>query len=178
LAVSASVAQASLAFVPEQPAHAPAIERVLDRAFGPGRFAKPSELVRDISVFLPGLSRVALVGPAVLGVCRIYESAIDGRPVFFLGPLAVDPDSQHGGVGHALVKAALEACAADGRAGAVILMGEPSFFSTLGFTQVPARQIQMPCPVEWRRLQWTALRDGGLDSLAGSISRLHAASRA
>jgi predicted N-acetyltransferase YhbS len=177
LAAPAPLTQ-SPTFALESPAHGPAIERVLDRAFGPGRFAKPSEFVRDISVYLPSLSYVALSGPAVLGVCRVYESVIEGRPAFFLGPLAVDPDSQHGGLGHALVKNALEICAADGRAGAVILMGEPSFFSTLGFTQIPKDQVRMPTPVEARRLQWIALREGGLDGLAGPISRLRAASRA
>jgi predicted N-acetyltransferase YhbS len=33
--------------VAEKPEHDAAIERVLDRAFGPGRFAKTSERVRE-----------------------------------------------------------------------------------------------------------------------------------
>lgn len=173
-----SLAQAAPALVAEAPAHAQAIERVLDRAFGPGRFAKPSEHVRAFAPPLAALSRVAVAGTSVIGVCRISEIAIGDAPAFFLGPLAVDPDNQHAGLGHLLMKAVIEACAADGRAGAIVLMGEPSFFSTLGFTQIPQGRVLMPTPVEARRLQWLELRDGACDALSGAVSRPRAASPA
>ncbi|MEQ1819977.1 MAG: N-acetyltransferase, partial [Terricaulis sp.] len=45
----------------EKPEHADAIERVLARAFGPGRYAKTSERVRERGAILePALTRVAL----------------------------------------------------------------------------------------------------------------------
>ncbi len=178
LSAPVSLAQPAPVLVPEAPAHAEAIERVLDRAFGPGRFAKPSEHVRAFAPALASLSRVASVGPAVVGVCRISGIAIGDAPAFFLGPLAVDPDMQHAGLGHLLVKAAIEACAADGRAGAIVLMGEPSFFSALGFMQIPGGRVQMPTPVEARRLQWLELRDGALDALSGAVSPPRAANPA
>lgn len=155
--------------VAETRSHAPAVERVLDRAFGPGRFAKPSERVREFAHHLAPLSRVAMAGADVLGVCRIYDVSIGARAALFLGPLAVDPDAQHSGLGHALVAASLDACREAGR-DAIVLMGEPSFFSVLGFTQIPPGRVIMPGPVELRRLQWRALLDGGLDTLAGAIS--------
>jgi predicted N-acetyltransferase YhbS len=163
--------------VAETPAHAQAVERVLDRGFGPGRFAKPSERVREFAPHLPALSRVALMGADLVGVCRIYDIAIGGRPALFLGPLAVDPDAQHGGLGHALVAATIDACRAINRE-AIVLMGEPSFFGALGFEQIPPGQVLMPGPVEARRLQWIALRTGAFANLAGPISRPRAASPA
>ena len=56
----------ALTFVNEIPAHAQAIEALLTRAFGPGRFAKVSERVREFADFAPeqaaGEAAVLLVG--------------------------------------------------------------------------------------------------------------------
>src|SRR5262249_26971644 len=61
--------------VSEAPEHHDAIEGVLARAFGPGRFAKTSERVREHGAhFEPALSRVALNEEgAVNGCCRIWS---------------------------------------------------------------------------------------------------------
>jgi predicted N-acetyltransferase YhbS len=154
--------------IAETPAHEAGVERVLDRAFGPGRFAKPSERVREFARHAPGLSRVAVADGDVVGVCRIYDVRIGARPALFLGPLAVDPKAQHGGLGHALVQNTIEGCRAAG-AETIVVMGEPSFFSTLGFTRIPAGRVLMPVPAEARRLQWIGLREDALESLAGPI---------
>lgn len=158
-------ALAAPSFVPEAPAHALAIERVLDRAFGPGRFAKPSERVREFARHNLALSRVARLEGAVIGCCRIYDIAIGPAPALFLGPLAVDPAAQHLGLGHRLVRETLAGCGAR----PVILMGAPSFFSVLGFKQVPDGLVRMPVPSEPRRLQWIALAEGALEGLSGPI---------
>ncbi|HQP19597.1 MAG TPA: hypothetical protein PLG07_04700, partial [Phenylobacterium sp.] len=42
--------------VSEQPEDDAAIEALLDHAFGPGRFAKSSERVREVAEFRPDLS--------------------------------------------------------------------------------------------------------------------------
>jgi predicted N-acetyltransferase YhbS len=73
-------------FIAGKPECAESIERVLDRAFGPGRFAKTSERVRERGAhFEPALTRVAIddVGD-IVGVCRIWRVQA-GAPVFFLG---------------------------------------------------------------------------------------------
>lgn len=175
---SVHLASAAPALLAETPAHAAAIERVLDRAFGPGRFAKPSERVREFAPPLPALSRVAVSDGAVLGVCRINEIAIGDHRAFFLGPLGVDPDAQHLGLGHLLVNEAVAACRADRRGVAILLMGQPSFFERLGFVQIPPGQVVMPVPVEPRRLQWMGFDEHALSAVTGVISRPRAASRA
>lgn len=157
--------------VPEAEAHAPAIERVLDRAFGPGRFAKPSERVREFARHNMAVSRVARLEGAVVGCCRIYDVSIGETPALFLGPLAVDPAAQHHGLGHRLVRETLSACAAGGGR-VVFLMGEPSFFSVLGFKQIPDGRVAMPVPSEQRRLQWIALAHGALDAVSGTVGPL------
>lgn len=146
---------------PERVEDAPATERVIDRAFGPGRFAKVSERVRErIVTPCPDLSRVAWRSGRIVGCCRIYGGRIGAAPVRFLGPLAVDPEERGEGLGRALVTATIEACRAEGLAQAVILVGAPGFFAPLGFTQIPSGQVTLPGPVEPRRLQWLLLAAG------------------
>ncbi len=156
-------------FHPEQAADAAAIERVLDRAFGTGRFAKPRARVREFARPNLALSRVVRVEGALIGCCRICGIWIVAAPALFLGPLAVDPAQQHHGVGHRLVRETLSACGAAGHR-VVLLMGEPSFFSVLGFKQAPTGRVTMPVPSEPRRLQWIALADGSLDDVSGEVA--------
>lgn len=154
----------------EKPEHADAIERVLDRAFGPGRFAKTSERVREQGAAAePGLSRVALdAAGAVVGVCRIWRVRA-GVEVYFLGPLAVDPAVQSAGLGAALTRACLTACRTMGGNG-VLLVGAAAFFAPLGFSVVPPTRLTLPGPVDPARVLWCELRPGGLDKVQGEIS--------
>jgi len=153
----------------ERPEHAAAIEGVLDRAFGPGRYAKTSERVRERGAhFEPALSRVAVDDKGeVVGVCRIWAVRA-GAPVYFLGPLAVDPAAQAAGLGLLLTRDAVNACRAIG-GGAIVLIGAERFFRPLGFTLVPQGRLNMPGPVDPARFLWLELRPGGLDKVQGAI---------
>jgi predicted N-acetyltransferase YhbS len=155
--------------VAEKPEHAAAIERVLDRAFGPGRFAKTSERVRERGARLePALSRVALDDAGkVIGVCRIWRVKA-GMEFFFLGPLAVDPAAQAAGLGLTLTREAVTACRVSGGTG-VVLIGAERFFRPLGFAVVPANRLSLPGPVDPQRFLWLELRPGGLDGVRGEI---------
>ena len=155
--------------IAEKPECAAGIERVLDRAFGPGRFAKTSERVRERGAQPePGLSRVALNDAGdVVGVCRIWRVEA-GAPLFFLGPLAVDPNERSAGLGIALTRDAVTACRTAGGSG-IVLVGAERFFRPLGFTIVPAGRIALPGPVDPARLLWLALRPGGLDKAQGEL---------
>jgi len=157
-------------YVVEKPEHADAIELVLDRAFGPGRFAKTSERVRERgAVFEPMLSRIALnESGEVIGVCRIWTVRA-GAPAYFLGPLAVDPNAQHGGLGAELTRQCVEACRAARSAGGIVLVGAEHFFRPLGFAKVPSGRLAMPGPTDPDRLLWMPLRPGGLDQVQGEV---------
>lgn len=162
----------------EHPDDAPAIEAVLDHAFGPGRHAKTSERVRERGArFEPALTRVALEDGRVIGVCRIWRVEA-GVPLYFLGPLAVDPDAQHHGLGGRLVRECLTACRAAAGAGGVICVGAFAFFSPMGFARIPANRIVLPGPVDPQRFLWLELRPGGLDRAAGPLTALRGASPA
>jgi predicted N-acetyltransferase YhbS len=156
--------------IAERPEHAAAVEDVLDRAFGPGRHAKTSERVRERGArFEPGLSRVAVNDAGeVIGVCRIWRVEA-GAPLFFLGPLAVDPTRQAAGLGLAMTRDAVSACRSVGGAG-VVLVGAERFFRPLGFTVIPSGRVTLPGPVDPARLLWLELRPGGLDKAQGELA--------
>jgi len=153
----------------EKPEHAAQIEGVLDRAFGPGRFAKTSERVRERGARHDlALSRLALNEKgAVVGVCRI-SAAHAGAPIFFLGPLAVDPNAQQAGLGLSLVRECVTACRAAGGA-PIVLVGAERFFRAIGFSIVPKDRLSLPGPFDPARLLWLELRPGGLDKVHGEV---------
>ena len=163
--------------VMESPAHRGALERMLDTAFGPGRFAKTSERVRENgAVHRYDLSRVAFADGAPVGCCRIHDISVGDRSALFLGPLAVDPARQHVGLGARLVAAALDACAKEDKV--VFVVGPMRFFEPFGFERIPEGRIIMPGPVNPARFLWRSPRPGACEGFSGLISAPRAASPA
>lgn len=152
----------------ERPEHARAVDVLIDRAFGPGRFAKSSERLREGNRKLDDCSFVALHEGRVIGSVRLWPVSVGGAPVAFLGPLAVDSAERSHGLGQALVEAA---CAAAAKAGwrAVLLVGDAPYFGRIGFAAEPAAQAVMPGPADQRRVLVKALVEGGDAGLAGPI---------
>jgi predicted N-acetyltransferase YhbS len=153
----------------EAPGDAPAVEALLDRAFGPGRFVKVSERVREFAHFAPELSFLAWSDGVLAGVVRQWRVRVGETPVVFLGPLAVDPGRWSAGVGQALVARACEAAQAAGES-AVLLVGDPPYFARFGFQGELAARIRMPGPVDRRRLLVRALRPAG-ERLEGAVGQ-------
>ena len=139
----------ALTLVNETPAHGAAIEALLIRAFGPGRFAKVSERVREFADFAPELSFVQVEDGRVLGSVRMWRVACGDQPIVFLGPLAVEESERKHGLGALLVERACAAAQAAGEA-AVVLVGDMPFFGRLGF--VIATDVVLPGPVDPRRV--------------------------
>jgi len=59
---------AALVFREEAPTDGPAVEALLDEAFGPGRFVKSSERVREFAAFAPELTICAFLDGRLAGV--------------------------------------------------------------------------------------------------------------
>lgn len=109
-----------------------------------------AELVDDLrSAGALPVSLVASESASILG--HIAFSPVSIRPVnlstevWALAPLAVTPTAQHRGIGSALVRAGLRACAAAG-CHAVVVLGHPEFYSRFGFH--PAAQRGLRCSFE------------------------------
>jgi predicted N-acetyltransferase YhbS len=158
----------ALSFSHETPQDQPAIEALLDRAFGPGRFVKVSERVREVAEFAPELSFLAWAGGEILGVVRQWRVRVGETPVIFLGPLAVDPDKWSAGVGGGLVVRACHAAQAAGEA-AVLLVGDSAYFARFGFAADLAREVRLPGPVDPRRVLARAFGPAG-ERLSGAVA--------
>ncbi len=154
--------------VAEKREHARAVEVLVDRAFGPGRFAKSSERLREGNSKLDDCSFVALHEGRVIGSVRLWPVVVGDKPVAFLGPLAVDADERKHGLGQALVEAACEAAAKAGWR-AVLLVGDAPYFGRVGFSAEPVSQAIMPGPADQRRVLVKALVEGGDADLVGPI---------
>lgn len=135
-----------------------ALARVVQSAFGPGRFAKTAERVRETARLARQLSQVAFHCGDVIGCCRIWEVEAAGAPLYFLGPLAVTPQHQGDGVGAALVSASLALC--DQVPRSIILIGAPEYFAPFGFRPLPWGGLLWPGPVDAGRCLWRPANAG------------------
>lgn len=158
----------NLTLLTEQPADDPLVEALIDRAFGPGRYAKAAERLREGKRPLLELSIVAWSQGAVVGAVRQWPVAIGETPAILLGPFAVEEAWRCQGLGAALIGAAGDAAARAGHA-LTLLVGDEPYFGPLGFAAAPARRIVMPGPVDQGRVLVRALRTGAADNLEGRV---------
>jgi predicted N-acetyltransferase YhbS len=152
----------------EAPGEAGAREMLLDRAMGPERRMKASELVREGRRPATGLSLVARERSAVVGSVRLWHVDAGGKPALLLGPLAVDPARQGEGIGSRLMRLALDKARRAGH-GAVILVGDPEYYGRFGFKAALASGLAMPGTVEARRFLALELVPGALAGAAGPV---------
>ena len=145
-------------------------DALIDRAFGPGRFTKSSERVREFAEFAPDLSFVAWRDGRLMGVVRLWRVRVGDTPVAFLGPIAVERDERSGGVGAMLVEQACAAARAAGEA-AIVLVGDAPYFARFGFSAALAKNVRLPGPVDQSRVLAVALGPEG-ERLAGMVAPL------
>jgi len=155
-----------ISFRTERPADVAAREALLDVAYGPVRFTKPSQRLRAQRE--PALAFVAAEQGRVIGTVRLWPVSAGGRPALLLGPLAVHPDCRRRGVGAALMRRALRAAAEAGHA-AVLLVGDAAYYGRFGFSAEKTGALTMPGPYEPARLLALELAPGALDRAQGTI---------
>src|SRR5258705_13140003 len=98
----------SLTILPESAKDAQAIERLHERAFGPGRFVLSAYRLREHVDHLLDLSFTARTGTLLVGSVRQLPITIGDTPALLLGPLTVEPPFRSRGVGRALLDRALK----------------------------------------------------------------------
>lgn len=145
-----------------------AVDALVDAAFGPGRFAKTAERLREGNRLAAACSWCAWSGGELVGAVRTWPVRIGGRRALFLGPVAVGRAWRRRGLGALLVERACEASYA-AQARIVLLVGDRPFFEPLGFEVVPAGRVRLPGPVDPRRLLWRALEAGALEGVGGDV---------
>ena len=153
----------------EQPQDGPAVEALLDHAFGPGRHTKVSERVREVAEFRRDLSFCAWDGARLVGSVRMSRIRVGATEATFLGPLAVQAEARKSGTGAQLVARACDAARAAGF-DLVLLVGDEPYFGRLDFAAAPARDVRLPGPVDQRRVLVNAWAPAAAEGLAGRVT--------
>lgn len=133
-----------------------------------GAFCRPDEarLVHelwdsdDLAVALVNEVNGEVVGVAVLSHLSRPEGSLG------LGPLAVARDHRHQGFGKALIGESVDWARRAGCA-AIFVLGQPEYYTRLGFSIEAARPFKSPYPAEF--MMALELKPGALDeALSGS----------
>lgn len=157
---------ASFDLRPERPDDAALADGLIERAFGPGRYAKAAERLREGSSPIRELSFIAWRGERAVGCVRLWPIAVGETEALLLGPFAVEEADRNAGVGAALIGRACKAAATAGHA-VVLLVGDLAYFGPLGFSRT--RGVRMPGPVDPGRVLARALKPGATDGLTGEV---------
>ncbi|HEX5509033.1 MAG TPA: N-acetyltransferase [Pseudolabrys sp.] len=158
----------SLTILPETADDALGIERLHERTFGPGRFARSAFRIREGRGHSLALSFTARVNTLLVGSVRLTPVCIGETPALLLGPLTVEPPFRERGVGTALIQRALkEAKAKDHKL--VVLVGDEPYYGKHGFKKFPKGRVKMPGPVDPNRLLVAELAPGAFENVSGLI---------
>jgi predicted N-acetyltransferase YhbS len=145
-------------------------EQLLDCVWGPARFEKTAERLREGRGPAAGLSLVAEEDRRLVGTVRLWQvCAGPGRPALLLGPLAVDKARRGRGIGAALMRRAMATARRRGHR-AVLLVGDAPYYGRFGFSAEKMGALWLPGPCERHRLLGCELVPGALDGARGLIA--------
>lgn len=162
------MSEVSPIILPETPGDALAIERLHERTFGPGRYARTAYRIREGRGHLLELSFTARIGSLMIGSVRLTPVCIADTPALLLGPLTVEPPFRSRGIGTALVARALKDAKAKGHK-LVVLVGDEPIYAKSGFKRIPKGRVTMPGPVDPARLLVHELVPGAFENVSGMI---------
>jgi len=153
---------------PETPDDTVAIERLHERTFGPGRYAKAAYRLREQVERIRELSFTARIGTLLIGSVWLSPIRIGEAKALLLGPVTVEPAFRDRGVGQALIEGALKEAKDKGHR-LVILVGDEAYYEKCGFKRIPRGRAIMPGPVDPARLLLAELAEGAFEGVSGPI---------
>jgi predicted N-acetyltransferase YhbS len=155
--------------LPDSADHAAEVEALYDEVFGPGRFAKTAERLREGNTKIAEASFVAVDAEGLCGVVRLWPVTVgEGRRAAFLGPIAVAERRRKNGVAFHLMERSIGVCRELGY-DAVILVGDEAYYQRFGFKRAGAGRFPLPGPVDENRVLIRDLAPGAA-TLAGKLS--------
>ena len=157
-----------LIILPEVSDDAAAIDRLHERTFGPGRYAKTAYRIREDVAHRLELSFTARVGTLLVGSVRLSSVRIGAASALLLGPLTVEPPFREQGIGQALMERALAEAKGKGHR-LVVLVGDEPYYAKAGFKRIPKGRITMSGPVDPARLLVAELAAGAFEGVSGVI---------
>jgi predicted N-acetyltransferase YhbS len=158
----------SLTILTEKPEDAAAIERLHERTFGPGRYARTAYRIREQMAHRLDLSYTARIGTLLVGSVRLTAVRIGETPALLLGPLTIEPPFRDKGIGKAMMERALKD-AKDKGYRLVVLVGDEPYYARVGFKRAPKGAISMPGPADPARMLVAELVEGALSGVNGVV---------
>ncbi len=146
-------------------------EALLDAAFGPTRFAKTCERLREGRRPAEGLALVAESADGrLIGTVRLWhvEAGSAGRALM-LGPIAVDAEARTLGLGGTLMRVAIERARRFGHR-AIVLVGDAPYYERFGFSTDLTTGLDLPGPVDRDRFLALELEGGALAGARGLVT--------
>ena len=156
----------SLTVLAERSEDAAAIERLHERTFGPGRYARTSYRIREKIAHRLDLSFTARIGTLLVGSVRLTEVRISDTPALLLGPLTIEPPFRDRGIGKVLMERALGEAKRQGHR-LVVLVGNEPYYARVGFKRIPRGQVKFDGPVDPERMLAAELVEGALAGVSG-----------
>jgi predicted N-acetyltransferase YhbS len=158
----------SLTILSETADDAVAIDRLHERTFGPGRYARTAYRIREGVTHSLDLSFTARIGTLLVGSVRLSPIRIGETPALLLGPLTVEPPFRDRKIGLTLIERALREAKTKGHK-LVVLVGDEPYYQRCGFKRIPKGTATMPGPVDSQRLLVAELAGGAFAGVSGPI---------
>jgi len=152
----------------ETAADAAAIERLHERTFGPGRFARTAYRLREKISHRRELSFTARIGTLLVGSVQMTPVRIGETSAFLLGPLTVEPAFRDRGIARSLIARAVAEARSKGHR-LVILVGDEPYYGKLGFKAAAKGTIVLPGPVDPARVLLAELVEGASAGVRGAV---------
>jgi predicted N-acetyltransferase YhbS len=158
----------SVTILAETPGDATAIERLHERTFGPGRYARTAYRIREQLEHRLDLSFTARIGTLLVGSVWLTPIRIGEVPALLLGPLTIEPPFRERGIGQALMERALANAKEKGHR-LVVLVGDEPYYKKAGFKRIPKGEVTLLGPVDSARLLVAELENGAFTGVVGTI---------
>jgi predicted N-acetyltransferase YhbS len=158
----------SITILPETGDDAAAIERLHERTFGPGRYARTAFRIREGIGHDLSLSFTARIGTLLVGSVRLSPVRIGEARALLLGPLTIEPPFRDRGIGLGMMQRALGVAKEQGHS-LVILVGDEPYYARVRFKRIPRGRVKMPGPVDPTRLLVAELTEGAFEGVSGPV---------
>lgn len=151
----------------EKPEDHAQVERLAEKAFGPGRFTRTAFRLREGVPHEPDLSFVCWLNNEAIAAVKLTKIYVEDKTALLLGPLVVSDAYKCNGYGAKLMETAVEAARSAGHE-CIILVGDLPYYQRFGFEVVSPGKITMPGPVDPQRLLVCELKPGAFERFSGS----------
>jgi predicted N-acetyltransferase YhbS len=158
----------SFTILTERPEDAVAIERLNERTFGPGRYARTAYRIREQLVHQLDLSYTARVGTLLVGSLRLTPVRIGETSALLLGPLTVEPPFRDRGIARALMERAMKDARDKGHR-LIVLVGDEPYYKRAGFKRIPNGIVKLDGPVDPARMLYAELVEGAFKDVSGVV---------